>query len=548
MRSMFKSTLKKTRRLVDNVVRTRPKPVYPPSNPWTYSRHRSDSDDVRPYARFDYELHDEDERTSLLRSMRYADPSTSAPDAQNSSQGLFPSVDTEIGIIDEITDPAAPQPMIMRSYWDMNQKSISDDSVGSEKLLTNGFPNHRLRRTKRSISYGHVDRLNNCRDEHQPCELPARIVKGEYTQLDVKDPLSSDTEDSSNYSSQFVTARSDSALTEQKSMTLQVFDTESGAVFEKVYQGAQKELSGAEVLLDDEFDRVSCQVIPSVHSEMNTGKLGSVGNLSVPVPSLMLTIPTPQIPVSPIFVPQSPITLSKYLLASSASGNPSSSCPTPTPSIPICEQCCLMDLDNGQQCRTCDRQWLACKVWYQANDGGRRQRLTEPYIKPAESNATNRAVMDLLGVPSGPSGLGIRVVPQPVSKSRFRRLAPLLALITEDSSASLYGRGEIIAPGRLELALAFKNLALERLATLFRALCKRSIEALCSSLQDVPVSLKALLGGSRAVWSCDSSLDVAQIHADLALDSRRSSRPSRRLAMTSTSRFFEHLPDTPAVL
>ena len=71
-------------------------------------------------------------------------------------------------------------------------------------------------------------------------------------------------------------------------------------------------------------------------------------------------------------------------------------------------------------------------MWYQANDGGRRRWLTEPLIRPAESNASLRAVMGVLGVSgnSGSVGLGIeaslrlkkelpfKVIPTPAATDR----------------------------------------------------------------------------------------------------------------------------------
>ncbi|RDX46817.1 hypothetical protein OH76DRAFT_1442777 [Lentinus brumalis] len=136
--------------------------------------------------------------------------------------------------------------------------------------------------------------------------------------------------------------------------------------------------------------------------------------LEAPTPSIVLTMPTPQISQSPVFQPRSPITLAKYVQATSFQSPclpPSASTVSlsPVPSIPSCNRCCLAQLEDGIICRACERQWLACKVWYQAHDGGRRQQLTEPFIRPGESNASTRAVMGVLGVPGSTSaavGLG----------------------------------------------------------------------------------------------------------------------------------------------
>lgn len=134
--------------------------------------------------------------------------------------------------------------------------------------------------------------------------------------------------------------------------------------------------------------------------------------LSAPTPSIVLTLPTPQLSQSPVFQPRSPITVAKYVHATSSR----SPCPapavstsslSPAPSIPSCNRCCLAQLEDGIICRACERQWLACKMWYQANDGGRRQHLTEPFIRPAESNANVRAVMDVLGVSGSSATVGL---------------------------------------------------------------------------------------------------------------------------------------------
>ncbi|KAI9060481.1 hypothetical protein FKP32DRAFT_1655740 [Trametes sanguinea] len=142
-----------------------------------------------------------------------------------------------------------------------------------------------------------------------------------------------------------------------------------------------------------------------------TANPGSSSTRHLTAPSLVLTLPTPQIAHSPVFVPRSPITLAKYveattplhMLTSLSPQQPISTSTSlslsPAPSLPICERACLSQLEYGIVCRSCEKQWLACKLWYQAHDGGRRQFLTEPYIKPAESTASVRAVMRVLGVP-----------------------------------------------------------------------------------------------------------------------------------------------------
>ncbi|KAI0713125.1 hypothetical protein C8T65DRAFT_739000 [Cerioporus squamosus] len=139
--------------------------------------------------------------------------------------------------------------------------------------------------------------------------------------------------------------------------------------------------------------------------------------LAAPTPSIVLTMPTPQISQSPVFQPRSPITLAKYVQATASSQSPcltpavSTSSLSPVPSIPSCNRCCLAQLEDGVICRACERQWLACKMWYQAHDGGRRLQLTEPFIRPAESNASVRAVMGVLGVPGSTATVGLGFEP-----------------------------------------------------------------------------------------------------------------------------------------
>ncbi|CAL1694688.1 unnamed protein product [Somion occarium] len=159
------------------------------------------------------------------------------------------------------------------------------------------------------------------------------------------------------------------------------------------------------------------------------------------VPSLVVTCPTPNEPSSPVFVPRTPITVSKFVSASSmtfSSQIPSGLATFTAPVLPICEYCGLSAFESGLRCAECDQQWLACKVWYRASDGGKRQHLTEPYVKPAESNARNRAMLDFLGVPGGSPntlGLGLHAAPQEKRTSKWRRFARLLSTSDEVAEA-----------------------------------------------------------------------------------------------------------------
>ncbi|EJF55448.1 hypothetical protein DICSQDRAFT_141926 [Dichomitus squalens LYAD-421 SS1] len=122
-------------------------------------------------------------------------------------------------------------------------------------------------------------------------------------------------------------------------------------------------------------------------------------------------------PHPPIFRRHAPITVTKYLQATSprlassmmrsgaSSGRVASTCPLR--SVRSWDRCCLTQLEGDIVCWACERQWLACKVWYQANDGD----LMEPFMRHAESNADLRAVSEFLRVPrederAGRIGLG----------------------------------------------------------------------------------------------------------------------------------------------
>jgi hypothetical protein len=149
-----------------------------------------------------------------------------------------------------------------------------------------------------------------------------------------------------------------------------------------------------------------------------TESLSAPSGVTASLPMIALTVPTPIIPPSPVFVPQSPLTLSKFSAASEKFLDDSASFLSlmPVPLMPECEECeelrrqQLEEYEDGPEeedgfgyCRACHRQWLACQVWYQAADGGRRQYLREPFIKPGEANASNRAIMEMMGIPASPT-------------------------------------------------------------------------------------------------------------------------------------------------
>lgn len=265
-----------------------------------------------------------------------------------------------------------------------------------------------------------------------------------------------------------------------------------------------------------------------------------------PIPSLVLTLPTPELPASPVFLQRSPITVHKFVAAAEAPSPllpPDGQLPRPVPSLEFCPDCVLVHPDSGLLCYACDQQWLACKVWYQANDGGRRQRLTEPYIKPAESNATNRALMDLLQAPTGNGssyGLGIRAGPQVVvSKSRFRKLAPLLAMATAESSMSVIYREEVLPAARRTLA----TINLRALAVLPRKLMALLLDVLARNVRLLGRFLRALAElNLRVGLGCDTP-DYSECLWVMTTEESVDGIQLVARAARTTSRFLEHLED-----
>jgi hypothetical protein len=116
------------------------------------------------------------------------------------------------------------------------------------------------------------------------------------------------------------------------------------------------------------------------------------------LPSFVLTLPTPTSPHSPIFSPGVHFTTEKFRDAAKAAA--------PKDRAPTLPQC-----DHGQAgnlCRACEKQLLACRVWFQNADGGARAALHEPFVLPAQSTVRTRAVLASLGVGArGRSGIGL---------------------------------------------------------------------------------------------------------------------------------------------
>ena len=184
---------------------------------------------------------------------------------------------------------------------------------------------------------------------------------------------------------------------------LQAVDRSTGVVFERVHQGGRNSSEDVRIHSPGYSSDLSFQLVPSAWLSMTDDSLGADA-MNIDRPSMMLTLPTPVMPHSPVFVPQSPITVSKFFeaLDPPPAGTPADhtrSLVSAAPPLASCGECGLVEFEQGIQCRACDQQWLACKVWYRAHDGGRRRWLSAPYILPGESNARNRALMHDVGLP-----------------------------------------------------------------------------------------------------------------------------------------------------
>ncbi|EGO05422.1 hypothetical protein SERLA73DRAFT_157950 [Serpula lacrymans var. lacrymans S7.3] len=112
-------------------------------------------------------------------------------------------------------------------------------------------------------------------------------------------------------------------------------------------------------------------------------------------PSLMLTLPTPELPSTPAWTPSPlPLTVSQYVVAVDAGGYDA-----PAPPFPPCYG------DNfgyTPKCSACEKQWLACTLWFHARQKRTASsHLERPYLRGEVSTATNRAIMGSLGLPIG---------------------------------------------------------------------------------------------------------------------------------------------------
>lgn len=177
----------------------------------------------------------------------------------------------------------------------------------------------------------------------------------------------------------------DSSLMNSADSAIHFVDEDSGTIFSCVQQASGACISAEQFALE----RSSLRSSLSLH--IGSPPPCSAADLDVHIeslPSFVLTLPTPASPHSPIFSPGVPFTTEKFLDAAEAAA--------PKDRAPTLPQC-----DHGQEgeiCRTCEMQLLACRVWFQNADGGARAALHEPFVRPAQSTVRTRAVLASLGV------------------------------------------------------------------------------------------------------------------------------------------------------
>ncbi|EIW64451.1 uncharacterized protein TRAVEDRAFT_41863 [Trametes versicolor FP-101664 SS1] len=342
----------------------------------------------------------------------------------------------------------------------------------------------------------------------------------------------------------------------------QFVDESSGAVFIGIAMGPEARCYPTAGSIAGKYQTLQASVPALPITEASPGLLAAPSQL----PSLMLTLPTPQIAQSPVFRPRSPITLFKYVEATTPTRDsnplsfPAIATPSPAPSIPACDRCCLAQLEDGVICRSCEKQWLACKMWYQAHDGGRRRWLTEPYINPAESTASIRAVMGRLGAPANSErphstrGLGLG------SSVSFQQELPFRVLASSSVASVSLVHSHSAGTGSWATRLGYQIAAAKRVASARRGslawTAARKTQAGLRALWSVSLGLllpgplsRDLRPSAPSSTMSDDSLGTSS--ADSIGGHRRpsSSMDSSSLrfgtlglgCITSRSRFVEHL-------
>ena len=248
-----------------------------------------------------------------------------------------------------------------------------------------------LRRVKgniRSVKRGHKATISISLSQHKPdhvVESRARSSPPKFGPKQLTPIL--EQEDSSELDFGILSQSNsiDSGLENSADSAIHFVDEVSGAAFSRVQHASGTCVSPEQFVLE--------------HSSLTSSLSLHIGNppactaaeldarIESP-PSLVLTVPTPASPDSPIFSPGVHFTTEKFLDAAGAAA--------PRDRAPTLPQC-----DHGQEgklCRACELQLLACRVWFQNADGGARAALHEPFVRPAQSTVRTRAVLASLGV------------------------------------------------------------------------------------------------------------------------------------------------------
>ena len=258
-----------------------------------------------------------------------------------------------------------------------------------------------LRRAKgniRSVKRGHKAAISLSLFQHKPNHVVESLTRSPPPKFGLKQltPIL-EQEDSPELDPGILSQSDsiDSGLGNSADIAIHFVDEASGATFSRVQHASGACVSAEQFVLE----RSSLNSSLSLHigSPPACAAADLDSHIESP-PSLVLTIPTPVSPHSPIFSPGVHFTTEKFLDAAEAA--------TPKDRAPTLPQC-----DHGQEgkrCRPCELQLLACRVWFQNADGGARAALHEPFVRPAQSTMRTRAVLASLG--SGapcPSGVGL---------------------------------------------------------------------------------------------------------------------------------------------
>ncbi|OBZ79684.1 hypothetical protein A0H81_01343 [Grifola frondosa] len=380
--------------------------------------------------------------------------------------------------------------------------------------------------------------LNHC---SQPNTSAVQFVVEDLGDICTGGPgglLSVTKESDGNLSTYFTVPSHLTGISQDQEIVPQMIDLDSGVIFDNICEGTGNNVA-TEILRKQQGN-----LICPITAGSNVAELGWLGTLGAPIPSLILTLATPEVPKSPIFLPQSPITLPKFVSAASSSVDhalPMTTRLSPVPSLPICRRCSLEHLETEAQCRACEKQWLTCKIWYQANDGGNKRWLTAPYIKPAESNSSNRAVMDRLGVPIGPLGLGLGI--QLPKKRTYRTLVSRVTAHVGKvwPSAARDGHGEFTATTKAGAGLTAligdsRRVQKPNTGSLSRLRALWMLGTLLRIRGD-PVDHVRTTAGSPDFSSAQNSTPEVKLRSPFC----DIGPPLQRVTIKSGSRFIEHL-------